>query len=113
VVSENGISTDSSKIKAIVEWPVPRNLREVCAFLGLAGYYKRFVLQFSSFASLLNAMMGKEKTFAWTAKAQQAFDQLKTALISPPILSVPTDSGEFILDTDAAHENIGAVLSQV
>ena len=113
VVSENGISTDPSKIKAVVEWPVPKNFREFRAFLGLAGYYRRFVLRFSSLASPLNAMMGKGKTFAWTAEAQQASDQLKTALVSPPIFAMPTDSGEFILDTDAAHGNIGAVLFQV
>jgi len=101
VVSGHGIATYPSKIKFVAEWPTPRSLRDVRAFLGLAGYYRRLV-----------AMMGKGKMFRWTPEAQQSFDHLKVALTSQPILAMPQDEGEMILDTDASDTAIGAVLSQ-
>ena len=113
VVSECGIATDPKKIKAVVEWPVPKTVREVRAFLGLAGYYRRFVTHFASIADPLNAMMGKGKKFIWTVETQKSFDRLKSALTSPPVLAMPLDLGDFILDCDAADQNIGAVLSQI
>jgi len=96
-----------------VEWPVPKTIREVRAFLGLAGYYRRFVKHFSTTSRPLNAMMGKGRRFVWTDEAQQSFDQLKVALTSPPILAMPTAYGEFILDTDASYGSMGCVLSQI
>ena len=113
VVSEYGIATDPKKIEAIQEWPVPSSIREVRAFVGLAGYYRRFVPQFAAIARPLHALVGKGGKFTWSEEAQKSFDQLKSMLTSPPILAMPTDSGEFILDTDAANETIGAVLSQI
>ena len=113
VVSEHGIATDPKKIKAVQEWPVPRSTREVRAFLGLAGYYRRFVPRFAAIASPLHALVGKGGSFTWSEEAQRSFDQLKSALTSPPILAMPMDSGGFILDTDAANGTIGAVLSQI
>ena len=113
VVSEHGIATDLKKIKVVQEWLEPRSTREVRAFIGLAGYYRRFVPQFAAIARPLHALVGKRGSFAWSEEAQKSFDQLKSALTSPPILAMPMDSGEFILDTDAANETIGAVLSRI
>ena len=113
VVSERGIETDPVKTEAVREWPVPRSVRDVRAFLGLAGYYRRFVPGFASIAGPLHAMLGKGRKFQWTPEAQQSFDSLKLALTSSPILAMPTDEGEFILDTDSSDSTIGAVLSQV
>ena len=90
-----------------------KTIREVRAFLGLAGYYRRFVPHFASIAAPLNSMMGKGKSFVWKEETQHSFDQLKLALTSPPILAMPSDTGEFILDVDAAYGSIGAVLSQI
>jgi len=78
VVSGHGIATDPSKVKLVAEWPTPRSLRDVRAFLGLAGYYRRFVAGFASIAGPLHAMMGKGKKFLWTPEAQQSFDHLNT-----------------------------------
>jgi len=113
MVSEDGIATDPKKIKAVAEWPVPKTIREVRDFLGLAGYYVRFVPHFASIAAPLNSMMGKGKSFVWTEETQHSFDQLKLTLTSPPILAMPSDTGEFILDVDTAYGSIGAVLSQI
>jgi len=112
VVSERGIETDPVKIEAVRGWPVPGSIRDIGAFLGLAGYYRRFVPHFASIAGPLHAMVGKGKKFSWTPEAQQAFEQLKLALTSPPVLAMPIDDGEFVLDTDASDFAIGAVLSQ-
>ena len=102
----NGISTDPEKVKAVKEWPVPTSIRDVIAFVGLA---RRFIADFASIAKPLHAMTGKGKKFCWTDEAAESFQKLKEALISSPILVMPTDSDELVLDTDGA---IGCVLSQ-
>jgi len=113
VVSVQGIATtDPSKIKLVAEWPTPRSLRDVRAFLGLAGYYQRLVAGFASIAGPLHAMMGKGEEFLLTPEAQQSFNRLKVALTSQLILAMLQDEGEMILDTDASDTAIGAVLSQ-
>jgi len=112
VVSGQGIATDPSKIKLVAEWPSPRSLRDARAFLGLAAYYRRFVAGFASIVGPLHAMMGKKNEFLWTPEAQQSFDHLKVALTFQPILAMPQDEGEMILDTDASDTAIGAVLLQ-
>jgi len=111
-VSEKGIATDPEKVRTVTEWPVTGSLRELRAFLGLAGYYRRFVNDFALLAAPMYALIKQENKFRWTDEAQQSFDTIKAALTSSPILAMPTDSGEFILDTDASNCAIGAVLSQ-
>ena len=113
VISEQGISTDPEKVKLIEQWPVPTNLKQVRGFLGLTGYYRRFVQAYSVIAAPLNDLLKKDKTFCWTSECQRAFEQLKEALSSPPVLALPSDDGTFVLDTDASESSIGAVLSQI
>jgi len=113
VVSENGIGTDPDKIKAVSEWPTPTCIKDVRAFVGLASYYRRFVKSFSEIAAPLHELQSHGRTFQWSEDAQRAFDAIKDALTSPPILAMPTDDGQFILDTDASDHSIGAVLSQI
>jgi transposase InsO family protein len=113
VISACGIATDPQKTHDIVNWPVPQNIKEVRAFLGLCGYYRRYVERFAELARPLHALTEKNHRFEWTTQCQTAFDSLKTALTSPPILAVPNDSDQFILDTDASNWAIGAVLSQI
>ena len=113
VVSENGIATDPAKTQAVADWPTPTTLKEVRSFLGLASYYRRFVKDFAQIATPLNALTRKGQTFTWTVDAQKSFDTLKIKLTSSPILAMPTDSCDFILDTDACDRSLGAVLSQV
>jgi len=113
IVSAAGVSTDPKKIEAVQQWPVPRNVKEIRSFLGLASYYRRFVHQFAHIAQPLHRLTGKNTKFEWTSECQNAFEELKSRLISAPILAYPMDEGLYVLDTDASGFAIGAVLSQV
>ena len=113
VVSGDGIATDPEKIKVVSEWPIPTSVKEVRSFLGLAGYYRRFVKGYAGIAAPLHALTKKDQPFVWSADTQAAFETLREALTSPPILAMPNDSGELILDTDACDHSVGSVLSQV
>ena len=113
VVSEEGISCDPAKIEAVQSWEAPTNKTEVQSFLGLAGYYRKFISHFSSIASPLYDLTKKNKEFVWSSECQKAFESLKGALTSHSILAYPREKGRFILDTDASGYGIGAVLSQL
>ena len=113
VISERGIATDPEKTRMVSEWPVPVLIKEVRSFLGLTGYYRRFVRNYAAIAAPLHFLTKKDQPFMWTEETQEAFDALKEALTSPPILAMPNDTGEFVLDTDASDRTIGAVLSQM
>ena len=111
VVSDAGVATDPEKVQAVVEWPWA-NVHEVRSFLGLCSYYRRFVHGFAEVAGPLHAMTRKNCRFSWTAECEESFEKLKKALTSSPVLAMPNDEGEYILDTDASDTSIGAVLSQ-
>jgi hypothetical protein len=112
IVSSEGIQTDPTKIEKVEFWEPPINLHEVRSFLGLAGYYRRFVPDYSTVAEPLTRLTRKNVPFDWNPPQQEAFECLKTALTTAPILGFPRDAGRFILDTDASGTGIGAVLSQ-
>ena len=106
VVSESGISADQGKVKAVRDFPVPKQLQ---SFLGLASYYRRFIPQFSQIASLLYALTRKDR---WSTSCQSTFEQLKEILTKAPVLAFPDFKRDFILETDASGTGLGAVLSQ-
>jgi transposase InsO family protein len=111
IVSKDGIHVDPAKIKAIVEWPVPRNTRDVLQFKGLCEFYRRFIEHFSEIASPLSALTGNVE-FKWGEAEQQAFEALKHALTNAPILAPPDYTRPFVVTTDASKYAVGAVLSQ-
>jgi hypothetical protein len=111
-VSEDGIRTDSNKIEAVQNWPIPVNAKEVRSFLGLASYYRRFVKCFAEIARPLHKICEKHAKFKWDADCQIAFDTLKGLLTTAPVLAYPRMDCKFILDTDASDKAIGAILSQ-
>ena len=113
VVTESGVAMDTDKVAAVQEWPVPRTATEVWSFLGLCSYYRRFVENFAEIARPLHQYSDPRQPFVWTPDAEQAFKQLKKALVKAPILGYPLAKGQLILDTDASNHGIGAVLSQV
>ena len=113
VVSGEGVATDPEKVRLVEEWPVPTNLRELRSFLGLAGYYRRYVRSYAQLASPLTDLTKKGQRFDWDERCQSAFQTLKHHLASPPVLTMPNDTDPFILDTDASDRAIGAVLSQI
>ncbi|KAJ8014587.1 hypothetical protein DPEC_G00017180 [Dallia pectoralis] len=112
-VSGEGVGTEEGKVTAVRDWPTPKNLTELRSFLGLASYYRRFIAGFSTKAAPLNRLTNKNTRFAWGTEQQQAFDTLKTSLCQSPVLTTPEPGGEFVLDTDASNEGLGAVLAQV
>ena len=113
VISEWGVSVSPSKFSAIREWPIPENVTDVRSFLGTASYYHRFVRNFASIAAPLHRLTEKGALFAWTPEQQSAFESLKTALSTTPVLRFPVSDAPYVLDTDASLSGIGAVLSQV
>ena len=91
VVSEEGISVDPNKIQAVKDWPIPRTVTEIKSFIGLAGYYRRFVQDFSKIAAPLTKLTRKEERYQWSEECTAAFEQLKERLISAPILKTPRE----------------------
>lgn len=113
VISHEGVRPNPEKINAVRDFPVPKNTKSLKSFLGLSNYYRRFVRDFAKIASPLNALTRKSVRFQWTQECQQAFDTLKKALISAPILAYPNFTLPFQLHVDASDTAIGYVLAQV
>jgi hypothetical protein len=113
LVSKDGTSPDPKKVEAAMQLLPPRTVTEVRAFLGLVGYYRRFISSYSLIAKPLNQLMQKDVAFEWGEKQQKAFENLKGRLLSAPILARPDPQKSFILDTDYQKFAIAAVLSQV
>ncbi|GFQ98938.1 retrovirus-related Pol polyprotein from transposon 17.6 [Trichonephila clavata] len=112
IISADGVRTDPQKVSAVKDWRRPKNVHELRSFLGLCTYYRRFVKGFSSIARPLHRLTENKQKFLWTDECEEAFNSLKAALTSSPILVYPDPEKQFILDTDASHESVGAVLSQ-
>ena len=124
-VGRTGVRMVEGKVAAVERWPTPTTQKEVEQFLGLAGYYRRFIAGFSKLASPLSELCGTlkkskggaqrtppKKRFEWGEQQQQAFDQLKAAVVSAPCLAIPDPKREFIVHTDASGYATGAVLMQ-
>ncbi|KAK1681686.1 hypothetical protein QYE76_042534 [Lolium multiflorum] len=112
ILSAGGIAVDPSKIKTVAEWKAPTTQTEVRAFLGLAGYYRRFVEGFSSIARPMTQLLKKDKKFEWTNKCEESFQQLKSRLTSAPILIMPDITKPFDVYCDASKIGLGCVLMQ-
>jgi hypothetical protein len=116
MVGEHGLRVMQDKIEAVRDWPIPTNLQELRAFLGLAGYYRRFVRDFSAIAlpltELTRSATRQKLDLSWGTKQQLAFVELKRALQSTPVLVLPDLSKEFVVHCDASGYAVGAVLQQ-
>ena len=113
IVSAGAVGPHPIKVAAVADWPPCDNLRDLRAFLGLCGYYRKFILGFGEVAAPLYALTRKGCRFKWTQDCQAAFDEMKRRLTTAPVLSMPTEEDPYILDTDASDFAIGAVLSQI
>jgi hypothetical protein len=112
-VSPDGITTDPEKLRAVREWPTPKNRHEIRSFLGLCTYYRRFISGFPSIAKPLTKLTEENQAFRWTPEVEAAFQTLKGALCAAPILAYPQPGKRFIVGTDASNVGIAGVLSQV
>ena len=112
VVSGDGVSMEREKVRAVMEWPVPTSVKDIRSFLGLAGYYRRFVAGFSRIAAPLSDLVKMDKAWEWGAAQQSAFDALKAALATGPTLLTPDESLPYTVSTDASGFAVGAALCQ-
>ncbi|XP_057771016.1 uncharacterized mitochondrial protein AtMg00860-like [Salvia miltiorrhiza] len=112
ILTNGCVMADPSKLSAMETWPVPKTQRQLRAFLGLTGYYRRFVRGYAGIAAPLTDLLRKD-SFQWTPAAQEAFDALKAAMTSVPVLHLPHFEHEFIVETDASNVGMGAVLMQL
>ncbi|KAL0558732.1 hypothetical protein IC582_003314 [Cucumis melo] len=112
VVSKAGVSVDPAKIEAVTGWTRPSTVSEVRSFLGLAGYYRRFVENFSRIATTLTQLTRKGAPFVWSKACEDSFQTLKQKLVTAPVLTVPDGSGSFVIYSDASKKGLGCVLMQ-
>ena len=112
VFSGEGVSVDPAKVEAVLQWESPRSVSEIRSFLGLAGYYRRFVRDFSQVAAPLTRLTRKGVSFVWSEQCEQSFIELKRLLTSAPVLALPSGEEGFDVCTDASGVGLGAVLMQ-
>ncbi|GJQ92753.1 putative reverse transcriptase domain-containing protein [Tanacetum coccineum] len=112
VIDSEGIHVDPAKIESIKDWTSPKSPTEIRQFLGLAGYYRRFIEGFSKIAKPMTKLTQKKVKFEWGDKQEAAFQLLKQKLCSAPILALPEGSEDFIAYCDASKKGLGAVLMQ-
>ncbi|KAD3336881.1 hypothetical protein E3N88_32400 [Mikania micrantha] len=112
VINEKGIHVDPSKIEAIKQWEAPRTPSEIRQFLGLDGYYRHFIKNFSKIAQPLTMLTQKDRKFDWEEKQEKAFQLLKQKLCNAPILTLPDGTNNFVVYCDASHQGLGCVLMQ-
>ncbi|KAL0540965.1 hypothetical protein IC582_020991 [Cucumis melo] len=107
-----GVSVDPAKIEAVTNWPRPSTVSEIQSFLGLAGYYRRFVEDSSRIASPLTQLTRKGTPFVWSPACESSFQELKQKLVTAPVLTVPDGSVNFVIYSDASKKGLGSVLMQ-
>lgn len=112
VISDSNVQPNPDKIKAVAEFPLPKNQKQIKQFLGLAGYYRKFIQNFAAIAKPLTVLLKKDEKFNWGEPQQKSFNKFKRILTNKPILQLPDFSKEFILTTDASDYAIGSILSQ-
>ncbi|PNX73902.1 transposon Ty3 gag-pol polyprotein, partial [Trifolium pratense] len=109
IVTAGTVAPDPQKIQGVLDWPTPKSVKNLRGFLGLSGFYRRFVRNYATMAHPLTSLL-KKNAFDWTSAAQLAFDQLKIALSTAPVLSLPNFTIPFVVQTDASGQAMGAVL---
>ena len=112
VISADGVSMDPQKIEAVVNWKPPKNVSEVRSFLGLAGYYRKFVEGFSRIEAPLTKLTRKDVKYDCVDVCQKSFEELKDRLTSALVLALPNGKDGFVVYSDASRQGLGCVLMQ-
>ena len=112
MITKDGISVNPKKVQDILDWQAPKNVKEVRGFLGMAGYYRRFIEGFSKIAGPMTKLLRKNTPFIWDEKCEQSFQELKTRLTTAPVLAVPETGKDYTVYCDASKHGLGCVLMQ-
>jgi hypothetical protein len=112
VVSPEGIAVDPGKVKEVLEWKPPTTMSEVRSFLGLAGYYRRFILNFSKIAKPITELLKKGNKYLWSEACDEAFNHLKELLMTSSVIAQPDTTKPFDIYCDASGTGLGGVLLQ-
>jgi hypothetical protein len=112
VLTVEGVAIDPTKIEAVKEWDQPRNPIDIRSFLGLAGYYRRFIENFSKIAKPMTKLLKKTNEFEWTPKCELSFQTVKQKLTTTPVLALPDIRRDFMVYGDASRQGLGCVLMQ-
>ena len=112
IISSEGIMVDPQKVAVVKKWPRPTTPIDIRSFLGLAGYYRRFVESFSSIAAPLTKLTQKKMKFVWSDLCENSFEKLKDKLTTAPVLTLPEGVDDFVVYCDASRVGLGCVLMQ-
>ena len=112
VISGEGIAVNPSKVKSVTKWLAPTSVGQIRSFLGLAGYYRRFIENFSKIAKPMMALLKKDTKFKWTEECEASFQELKKCLVTAPVLILPDQRKDFQVYCDASRRGLGVVLMQ-
>jgi hypothetical protein len=110
IITNGGIAVDPSKVQDVLNWSPPKNVPEIRSFLGLAGYYRRFIEGFLKIVKLLTTLLEKGKEFKWDEKCQASFEELKKRLTTTAMLIMPDIHKGFDVYCDASRQGLGCVL---
>jgi hypothetical protein len=112
IISEGGILVDLSKVKDVLSWITPQNILDIRSFLGLIGYYRRFIEGFSKISKPMIELLEKSKTFEWTPRRETSFQELKKRLTTTSVLTMPDMEKPFSINCDVSGQGLGCVLMQ-
>jgi hypothetical protein len=112
VLSAEGMAVDPSKVESVTKWEQPLNVTDIRSFLGMAGYYRRFIENFSNIASLMTELLKNNTKFEWLEACEKSFQELKKRLTTAPVLTLPDIKKDFVVYCDASKQGLGCVLMQ-